>query len=164
MKNDSSLLSRNFGDKNRRSVDTDLFLCYTFNMKKFLLFLISFLTLNLYGQSQYTTTVIKTNYTSTSKMVWNFREDKWDFVDNHDRIVFPASWTFRVNSNNEGMVTTGTINYDILEYKYINQTTIFFRLLNIKVNREMEMLVIKKDGVFLLAIFDQAERTAYFFI
>jgi hypothetical protein len=97
-------------------------------------------------------------------MIWNYQEDKWDFKPNNDIESFTTNWTFSVNSSNQGMVTNGTINYDILEYNYVDETTVLLRLYNVKVSREMHMVVLKKDGKFVISIFDYNQRIAYFFL
>jgi len=133
-----------------------------FLMKKYLLLLFSFLTTSVF--SQYSTSKIKTNFISSSKMIWNYQEDKWDFKPNNDIESFTTNWTFSVNSSNQGMVTNGTINYDILEYNYVDETTVLLRLYNVNVSREMHMVVLKKDGKFVISIFDYNQRIAYFFL
>jgi hypothetical protein len=97
-------------------------------------------------------------------MIWNYQEDKWDFKPNNDIESFTTNWTFSVNSSNQGMVTNGTINYDILEYNYVDETTVLLRLYNVNVSREMHMVVLKKDGKFVISIFDYNQRIAYFFL
>lgn len=146
----------------KRSVETDLFLFYTYYMRQLLLLFLSLFTFNLFGQG-YVTTKIQTNTVSTAKMIWNYTSNEWDFVQNDDLMSFTSVWTFNVNQQNKGLVTNSTVNYDILEYRYIDDETIFLKLHNVKVNREMEMVLIKKSGGFNIAVFDKTQRTAYYF-
>ena len=155
-------MSKDFGDNTEGSVDTDPFLFYTYNMRQLLLLLLSLFTFNLFGQG-YVTTKIQTNSASTAKMIWNYTSNEWDFVDNHDLMSFTSVWTFNVNSQNKGLITNSTVNYDILEYKYVDDETVYFRVYNLKVGREMEMVLIKKSGVFNIAVFDKIQRNAFYF-
>jgi hypothetical protein len=133
-------------------------------MKKIITFLLSVLLfLNVYSQSEYKTTIINTSYASTSKMVWNYSLKKWDFISNNDNIEYETTWVFRTTSSNEGMITNGSVNYDILKYKYVNDSTIYLKVWNVKVAKEMEMVVIKNDELFNIAIFDNNARTSYYF-
>ena len=155
-------MSKDFGDNTEGSVDTDPFLFYTYNMRQLLLLLLSLFTFNLFGQG-YVTTKIQTNTASTAKMIWNYSSNEWDFVQNNDLMSFVSIWTFNVDSQNQGLVTNSTVNYDILEYKYINDESIYFKVFNVKVNRQMEMVIIKKPEGFNIAVFDKIQRTAYYF-
>ena len=93
-------------------------------MKKFLLFIFTFICCELYSQD-YTTTVIRTNTLSTSKMIWNYTENKWDFVSNNDLSDYPCNWTFNIDSTNRGMISAGNIKYDILSFVKVNDSSIF---------------------------------------
>jgi hypothetical protein len=133
-------------------------------MKKIITFLLSVLLfLNVYSQTEYKTTIIKTNYASTSKMVWNYSLEKWDFIPNNDNVEYQTSWTFRTTSSNEGMISNGPINYDILKYKHINDTTIYLKVWHVKIAKEMEMVIMKKNMLYNIAIFDNDSRTSYYF-
>lgn len=97
-------------------------------------------------------------------MIWNYQTEKWDFTSNDDLTNFNTDWEFNVNDQNRGMVSNGTVNYDILEYKYIDETLVMLKLYNIKVSRNMDMLVSKKDGMLMISIFDYKQRIAYYFL
>lgn len=132
------------------------------HMRKYLFLLICFFTTTL--SAQYTNSNIRTNYVTTSKMIWNYQTEKWDFTSNNNLEDFVTDWTFNVNSSNQGMVSNGTVNYDILEYNYIDETMVMLKLYNVKVSRKMDMIVSKKDGKFVISIFDYNQRTAYYFL
>lgn len=132
-------------------------------MKKILILLISFFSLTLYGQ-EYVTKTIETNSVSTSKMIWNYTKEKWDFVDNNDLREFKSYWTFRLNNENRGMITNGTINYDILDYDYVDETAVYFETWNTKVLRKMTIVLYKKESSITVAVFDKEERIVYFFL
>jgi hypothetical protein len=134
-------------------------ICY---MRKYLFLLICFFTTTL--SAQYKTTNITTNVLTTSRMIWNYQTEKWDFTSNDDVKDFVTDWTFNVNSSNQGMVSNGTVNYDILEYTYIDETMVMLKLYNVKVSRKMDMIVSKKDGKIVISIFDYDQRTAYYFL
>jgi len=97
-------------------------------------------------------------------MIWNYQTEKWEFTSNNNLEDFVTDWTFNVNSSNQGMVSNGTVNYDILEYNYIDETMVMLKLYNVKVSRKMDMIVSKKDGKFVISIFDYNQRTAYYFL
>lgn len=97
-------------------------------------------------------------------MVWNYSTNKWDFVDNNDIQVFTSHWIFTINSESKGMITNGTIDYDILEYKYVDETAVYFEVWNTKVLRKMTIVLYKKELQISIAIFDKQERIAYFFL
>ena len=132
------------------------------HMRKYLFLLICFFTTTL--SAQYTNSNIRTNYVTTSKMIWNYQTEKWEFTSNNNLEDFVTDWTFNVNSSNQGMVSNGTVNYDILEYNYIDETMVMLKLYNVKVSRKMDMIVSKKDGKFVISIFDYNQRTAYYFL
>jgi len=132
-------------------------------MKKILFLLLSLFSFSLYGQ-EYTTTKIQTNTVSTSKMVWNYTTSKWDFVENGDLRNFVSEWVFTINNENMGMISNGTVDYDILEYKYIDETAVYFEVWNTKVLRKMTIVLYKKELQISVAVFDKQERIAYFFL
>jgi len=119
--------------------------------------------MSLYGQ-EYTTTKIQTNTLSTSKMVWNYTTSKWDFVENGDLRNFVSEWVFTINKENMGMISNGTVDYDILEYNYIDETAVYFEVWNTKVLRKMTIVLYKKELQISVAVFDKQERIAYFFL
>ena len=133
-------------------------------MKKILFSLLFLLVSPLFSQSEYKTYNIQTQFLSTSKMIMNHTTNKWDFVLNDDFKQFETIWTFYVNNSNNGTITNGSVNYDILDYSQINETTVKFEVYNLKVERKMDLLVIKSDGKLSLAIFDYVQRTSYYFL
>lgn len=132
-------------------------------MKKFLVILLSLFSLSLYGQ-EYTTTKLETNVVSTSKMIWNYTTNKWDFVDNNDVRTFKSLWVFTINNESKGMISNGNIDYDILEYNYVDETAVYFQVWNTKVLRRMTIVLYKKELEISVAVFDNQERIAYFFL
>lgn len=130
-------------------------------MKKYLLLLIGFVTTSLFGQ--FKTTKITTTRFESSKMIWNYQEDEWDFKSNNDITEFTTEWEFNVNSNNKGMISNGNVNYDILDYKYVNETLVMLKLYNVKVGRNMDMLISKKDNKLIISVFDYNTRISYYF-
>ena len=132
-------------------------------MKKILIIILSFFSLTLYGQ-EYSTRTIETNHVTTSKMIWNYTTEKWDFVSNDDLRPFISRWTFTVNEESKGMITNGSIDYDILEYKYVDESAVYFEVWNTKVLRKMTIVLHKKEQIISVAVFDKEERVAYFFL
>lgn len=131
-------------------------------MKKYIFLLFCFLSTSLFAQ--YTTRTITTTIVTTSKMIWNYQTEKWDFISNDDAVKFVTDWTFNVNDQNRGMVSNGDVNYDILEYKYIDESMIMLKVFNIKVRRNMDMVVSKKDDKFVISVFDFTQRISYYFL
>ena len=84
-------------------------------MKRLLLILLVLISGT--ASAQYTTTTVRTNTVSTSKMIYNYQNEKWDFVSNNDQTAFVTDWTFNITDYNTGMISNGVVNYDILEYK-----------------------------------------------
>lgn len=74
-------------------------------MKNIFLPILLLLSTSLFGQ--YTTTKIQTSTISTSTMIYNYQESKWDFVSNNDAARFETVWTFNVSDNNTGMISNG---------------------------------------------------------
>jgi len=94
----------------------------------------------------------------------NHTTNKWDFVINDDLKSFESMWIFYVNSLNHGTITNGNINYDILDYKQIDEKTIKISVYNLKVNRNMDILLIKSEDDISIGVFDYTQRTAYYFL
>lgn len=82
----------------------------------------------------------------------------------NDHKSFISTWVFYVSQDNTGTVTNGDVNYDILDFEQIEESTVKIKLYNLKVGREMDMLLIKKDDVLSIAIFDYTTRTSYYFL
>ena len=115
---------------------------------------------NLFGQ--YTTTKIQTNTLTTSKMIYNYQTEKWDFVSNNDLTQFVSVWVFNVSNENTGMISNGTVNYDILSYKQVENAA-YLKVYNTKVGRTMEIVIQKGDQGLGVAVFDKTDRIAYYF-
>ncbi len=115
---------------------------------------------SLFGQ--YTTTKIQTNTVSTSKMIYNFQTDKWDFVSNNDLTTFVSIWIFNISDENTGMISNGVVNYDILSYSKIDDAA-YVKVYNSKAGRNMEMVIKQLDGGLGIVVFDKEQRTSYYF-
>ena len=111
---------------------------------------------------QYTTTKIQTNTVSTSKMIYNFQTDKWDFVSNNDLTTFVSIWIFNISDENTGMISNGVVNYDILSYSKIDDAA-YVKVYNSKAGRNMEMVIKQLDGGLGIVVFDKEQRTSYYF-
>lgn len=129
-------------------------------MRKLLLMLLVLITGNLFGQ--YTTTTVRTNSISTSKMIYNYQTEKWDFVSNDDLTTFVTDWTFNITDYNTGMISNGTVNYDILEYRRVEDAA-YVKVYNTKVQRNMEMVIKQTDNGLGIVVFDKTNRVSYYF-
>lgn len=129
-------------------------------MKNILLSLLMLFSTSLFGQ--YTTTKIQTNTVSTSKMIYNFQTDKWDFVSNNDLTTFVSIWIFNISDENTGMISNGVVNYDILSYSKIDDAA-YVKVYNSKAGRNMEMVIKQLDGGLGIVVFDKEQRTSYYF-
>lgn len=119
------------------------------------------LSTSLFGQ--YTTTKIQTSTISTSTMIYNYQESKWDFVSNNDAARFETVWTFNVSDNNTGMISNGDVNYDILSYTNVDGVGLI-KAFNTKVKRNMDILIKKMDdGGLGIVVFDVEKRISYYF-
>lgn len=129
-------------------------------MKKLLLVLLALITTSVFGQ--YTTTKVQTNTVSTSRMIYNYQTEKWDFVSNNDLTAFVSEWTFNISDYNTGMISNGVVNYDILEYKKIDDAA-YVKVYNTKVGRNMEIVIKVMEGGLGIVVFDKADRISYYF-
>lgn len=130
-------------------------------MKNIFLSILLLLSTSLFGQ--YTTTKIQTNTISTSTMIYNYQESKWDFVSNNDVTRFETVWTFNVSDNNTGMISNGDVNYDILSYTNVDGLGLI-KAFNTKVRRNMGILIKKMDeGGLGIVVFDTEKRVSYYF-
>jgi hypothetical protein len=148
------------GIKTKGLVDTDPFLFYTFPMKNYLLLILSFISLNLFGQ--YTTTTVQTNTLSTSRMIFNYQTNKWDFVSNNDLTTFVSEWVFNITDENTGMITNGVVNYDILSYSKVDDAA-YLKVYNVKAQRNMEIVIKRTDNGLGVVVFDKEQRISYYF-
>ena len=115
---------------------------------------------SLFGQ--YTTTKIQTNTVSTSKMIYNYQTEKWDFVSNDDLATFTTIWIFNISNDNTGMISNGEVNYDILSYSKVNDAA-YVKVYNSKVGRNMEMVIKQIEGGLGIVVFDKEQRVSYYF-
>ena len=130
-------------------------------MKNIFLSILLLFSTSLFGQ--YTTTKIQTNTISTSTMIYNYQESKWDFVSNNDAARFETVWTFNVSDNNTGMISNGDVNYDILSYTNVDGVGLI-KAFNTKVKRNMDILIKKMDdGGLGIVVFDVEKRISYYF-
>jgi len=95
-------------------------------------------------------------------MIYNYQTSKWDFVSNEDLTQFVSVWVFNVSQENTGMITNGTVNYDILSYKQVEDAA-YLKVYNTKVGRNMEIVIRKGEQGLGVAVFDSHERIAYYF-
>ena len=129
-------------------------------MKNIFLSLLLLFSTSLFGQ--YTTTKIQTNTVSTSKMIYNYQTEKWDFVSNNDLATFTTIWIFNVSNDNTGMISTGTVNYDILSYSKVDDAA-YVKVYNSKAERNMEMVIKQIEGGLGIVVFDKEQRVSYYF-
>ena len=129
-------------------------------MKKLLLILLTLISGTVFGQ--YTTTTVRTNTVSTSKMIYNYQTEEWDFVSNNDLTTFVTDWTFNITDYNTGMISNGTVNYDILEYKRAGDAA-YVKVYNTKAQRNMEIVVKQIEGGLGIVVFDKTNRVSYYF-
>lgn len=129
-------------------------------MKNIFLSLLLLFSTSLFGQ--YTTTKIQTNTLSTSKMIFNYQTNKWDFVSNNDYTTFISEWTFNITDQNTGMISSGEVNYDILSYTKVDDAA-YLKVYNSKVQRNMEIVIRKTDDGLGIVVFDKEQRISYYF-
>lgn len=129
-------------------------------MKRLLLMLLVFISGT--ASAQYTTTKVQTNTVSTSKMVYNYQTEEWDFISNNDQTTFVTEWTFNITDYNTGMISNGTVNYDILDYKKVDDAA-YVKVYNTKAGRNMEMIIKHIQGGLGIVVFDKEQRTSFYF-
>lgn len=129
-------------------------------MKHYLLLILSFISLNLFGQ--YTTTKIQTNTLSTSTMIFNYQTNKWDFVSNDDLTTFVSVWVFNITNENTGMISNGVVNYDILSYSKVDDAA-YLKVYNTKAQRNMEIVIKHIETGLGIVVFDKEQRISYYF-
>ena len=129
-------------------------------MKNIFFSILLLFSTSLFGQ--YTTTKIQTNTVSTSKMIYNYQTEKWDFVSNDDLATFATIWIFNVSNDNTGMISNGEVNYDILSYSKVNDAA-YVKVYNSKVGRNMEMVIKQIEGGLGIVVFDKEQRVSYYF-
>ena len=129
-------------------------------MKNIFLSILLLFSTSLFGQ--YTTTKIQTNTVSTSKMIYNYQTEKWDFVSNDDLATFTTIWIFNISNDNTGMISTGTVNYDSLSYSKVDDAA-YVKVYNSKAGRNMEMVIKQIEGGLGIVVFDKEQRVSYYF-
>jgi hypothetical protein len=129
-------------------------------MKNIFLSLLLLFSTSLFGQ--YTTTKIQTNTLSTSKMIFNYQTNKWDFVSNNDYTTFVSEWIFNVSDQNTGMISNSGVNYDILSYSKIDDAA-YLKVYNTTALRNMEIVIRQTDKGLGIVVFDKEQRTSYYF-
>ena len=129
-------------------------------MKNIFLSLLLLFSTSLFGQ--YTTTQIRTNTVSTSKMIFNYQTDKWDFVSNNDYTTFVSDWTFNITDENTGMISNGGVNYDILSYSKVDDAA-YVKVFNTRAQRVMEIVIRKTENGLGIVVFDKEQRISYYF-
>ena len=135
-------------------------------MKNIFLSLLLLFSTSLFGQ--YTTTKVVTNTLSTSKMIYippskitNYLP-KWDFVSNNDLTTFVSEWVFYITNENTGMISNGKVNYDILSYSKV-EDAVYLKVYNIKVQRNMEIIIKVLENGLGVVVFDKEQRVSYYF-
>ena len=129
-------------------------------MKNIFLSILLLFSTSLFGQ--YTTTKIQTNTVSTSKMIYNYQTEKWDFVSNDDLATFATIWIFNVSNDNTGMISNGEVNYDILSYSKVEDAA-YLKVYNTKVQRNMEIIIKVLENGLGVVVFDKEQRVSYYF-
>jgi hypothetical protein len=129
-------------------------------MKNIFLTLLLLFSTSLFGQ--YTTTKVMTNTSCTSKMIYDYKNKKWDFVPNQDLATYKTIWIFNITDRNTGMISNGDINYDILSYSKVNDAA-YLKVYNTFLKRNMEIIIKKTDDVLSIVIFDVEQRVSYYF-
>ena len=133
-------------------------------MKKFLFYLLCMVASQLFSQTTYRTYKVETSVISTSKMIRNYSEDKWDFIMSDKFDKFKCLWVFYISDENTGTITNGDVNYDILSYSQIDENMVKIKVYNLKVSREVDLVMMKKNEEMTIAIYDYKERTGYYFL
>jgi hypothetical protein len=129
-------------------------------MKNIFLSILLLLSTSLFGQ--YTTTKVMTNTLSTSKMIYNYQTQKWDFVPNQDITTYKTLWVFNVTDENTGMISNGDINYDILSYSKVDDAA-YLKVYNTYLKRNMEIIIKVMENGLGVVVFDKEQRVSYYF-
>jgi hypothetical protein len=129
-------------------------------MKNIFLSILLLLSTSLFGQ--YTTTKVMTNTLSTSKMIYNYQTQKWDFVPNQDMTTYKTLWVFNVTDENTGMISNGDINYDILSYSKVDDAA-YLKVYNTYLKRNMEIIIKVMENGLGVVVFDKEQRVSYYF-
>jgi hypothetical protein len=133
-------------------------------MKKILFSLTFLLCSSLFSQD-FTKIPVATNWLSTSKMIWNSSVNKWDFSSNEDMVEYKTEWIFNLRENGTGLLTNGSVNYDVNKMERIPsmENSYIFRTYNVKMGRNMDVIVSKTSDKVVVSVFDWESRTSYYF-
>jgi hypothetical protein len=133
-------------------------------MKKIFFSLTFLLCSSLFSQD-FTKIPVVTNWLSTSKMIWNSTSQKWDFSSNEDLVEYKTEWVFNLREDGTGLLTNGAVNYDVNKMERIvsMENSYHFRTYNVKVGRNMDIIVTKSKDKVVISVFDSESRTAYYF-
>jgi hypothetical protein len=133
-------------------------------MKKIFFSLTFLLCSSLFSQD-FTKIPVVTNWLSTSKMIWNLSSQKWDFSFNDDLVEYKTEWVFNLREDGTGLLTNGVVNYDVNKMERIAsmENSYHFRTYNVKVGRNMDIIVTKSKDKVVISVFDSESRTAYYF-
>ena len=133
-------------------------------MKKILFSLTFLLCSSLFSQD-FTKIPVATNWLSTSKMIWNPSMNKWDFSSNDDMVEYKTEWIFNLRENGTGLLTNGSVNYDVNKMERIPslENSYIFRTYNVKMGRNMDVIVSKTSDKVVVSVFDWESRTSYYF-
>ena len=133
-------------------------------MKKILFSLTFLLCSSLFSQD-FTKIPVATNWLSTSKMIWNPSMNKWDFSSNDDMVEYKTEWIFNLRENGTGLLTNGSVNYDVNKMERIPsmENSYIFRTYNVKMGRNMDVIVSKASDKVVVSVFDWESRTSYYF-
>jgi hypothetical protein len=98
-------------------------------------------------------------------MIWNPSLEKWDFSANDDLIEYKTEWIFNLREDGTGLLTNGGINYDVNKMERISsmEDSYIFRTYNVKLRRNMNVIVSKSDDNLVVSVFDMEARTSYYF-
>jgi hypothetical protein len=133
-------------------------------MKKIFFSLTFLLCSSLFSQD-FTKIPVVTNWLSSSKMIWNSASQKWDFSSNEDLVEYKTEWVFNLREDGTGLLTNGAVNYDVNKMERIAsmENSYHFRTYNVKVGRNMDIIVTKSKDKVVISVFDSESRTAYYF-
>jgi hypothetical protein len=133
-------------------------------MKKIFFSLTFLLCSSLFSQD-FTKIPVVTNWLSSSKMIWNSTSQKWDFSSNEDLVEYKTEWVFNLREDGTGLLTNGAVNYDVNKMERIvsMENSYHFRTYNVKVGRNMDIIVTKSKDKVVISVFDSESRTAYYF-
>ena len=133
-------------------------------MKKIFFSLTFLLCSSLFSQD-FTKIPVVTNWLSSSKMIWNSTSQKWDFSSNEDLVEYKTEWVFNLREDGTGLLTNGAVNYDVNKMERISsiENSYHFRTYNVKVGRNMDIIVTKSKDKVVISVFDSESRTAYYF-